>query len=57
MAIKAPKGTKDTMPKDSFKVQYIEREFAELCRRYGFGGLQYVRPTRSADSRRGKSGF
>lgn len=36
MAIKAPKGTKDSMPKDSYKVQYIEREFYELCRRYGF---------------------
>ena len=32
MAIKAPKGTKDTMPRDSYKVQYIEREFSELCR-------------------------
>lgn len=40
MAIKAPKGTKDTMPKDSFKVQYIEREFAELCHRYGFGEVR-----------------
>ena len=36
MAIKAPKGTKDSMPKDSYKVQYIEREFYELCRLYGF---------------------
>ena len=36
MAIKAPKGTKDTMPKDSYKVQYIEKEFSELCRLYGF---------------------
>lgn len=36
MAIKAPKGTKDTMPRDSYKVQYIEREFSELCRLYGF---------------------
>lgn len=36
MAIKAPKGTKDSMPKDSYKFQYIEREFYELCRRYGF---------------------
>ena len=36
MAIKAPKGTKDLMPKDSYKVQYIEREFYELCRLYGF---------------------
>ncbi|WP_455047700.1 histidine--tRNA ligase [Mogibacterium diversum] len=36
MAIKAPKGTKDIMPRDSYKVQYIEREFSELCRLYGF---------------------
>ncbi len=36
MAIKAPKGTKDTMPRDSYKVQYIEKEFSELCRLYGF---------------------
>lgn len=40
MAIKAPKGTKDLMPKDSYKVQYIEREFYELCRRYGFGEVR-----------------
>lgn len=40
MAIKAPKGTKDTMPKDSYKVQYIEREFYELCRLYGFGEVR-----------------
>ena len=40
MAIKAPKGTKDTMPRDSYKVQYIEREFYELCRRYGFGEVR-----------------
>lgn len=40
MAIKAPKGTKDTMPKDSYKVHYIEREFYELCRLYGFGEVR-----------------
>ncbi len=40
MAIKAPKGTKDTMPRDSYKVQYIEREFSELCRLYGFGEVR-----------------
>lgn len=40
MAIKAPKGTKDTMPKDSYKVQYIELEFYELCRLYGFGEVR-----------------
>lgn len=40
MAIKAPKGTKDTMPRDSYKVQYIENEFSELCRLYGFGEVR-----------------
>lgn len=40
MAIKAPKGTKDTMPRDSYKVQYIEKEFSELCRLYGFGEVR-----------------
>ena len=40
MAIKAPKGTKDIMPRDSYKVQYIEREFSELCRLYGFGEVR-----------------
>ena len=40
MAIKAPKGTKDTMPRDSYKVQYIEKEFSELCRFYGFGEVR-----------------
>lgn len=40
MAIKAPKGTKDTMPRDSYKVQYIEKEFSELCRLYSFGEVR-----------------
>lgn len=40
MTIKAPKGTKDTMPRDSYKVQYIEKEFSELCRLYGFGEVR-----------------
>jgi histidine--tRNA ligase len=40
MAIKAPKGTKDTMPRDSYKVQYIEKEFSELCHLYGFGEVR-----------------
>lgn len=40
MSIKAPKGTKDTMPRDSYKVQYIEKEFSELCRLYGFGEVR-----------------
>lgn len=36
MAIKAPKGTKDVMPKDSYKWRYIEKEWAKICSEYGF---------------------
>ena len=40
MAIKAPKGTKDIMPEDSYKWQYIERKWDEICREYGFGEMR-----------------
>ena len=40
MALKAPKGTKDIMPSDTGKWQYIEEEFAEICREYGFGEIR-----------------
>lgn len=36
MAIKAPKGTKDVLPYDSYKWQYIESEWAKICSEYGF---------------------
>lgn len=36
MAIKAPKGTKDVLPSDSYKWQYIEAEWAKICAEYGF---------------------
>ena len=36
MAIKAPKGTKDVLPSDSGKWQYIEAEWAKICSEYGF---------------------
>ncbi|MBQ6456310.1 MAG: histidine--tRNA ligase [Mogibacterium sp.] len=36
MAIKAPKGTKDVLLKDSYKWQYIEKKWAEICSEYGF---------------------
>lgn len=36
MLTKAPKGTKDMMPEEAYKWQYIEREFAKLCEVYGF---------------------
>lgn len=36
MAIKAPKGTKDVMPQDSYKWHYIENEWTKICSEYGF---------------------
>ncbi len=36
MAIKAPKGTKDVLPIESYKWQYIEAEWAKICAEYGF---------------------
>lgn len=36
MAIKAPKGTKDILPQDSYKWRYIEAEWAKICAEYGF---------------------
>ena len=35
MAIKAPKGTKDMLPQDAYKWQFIEKEWAEICKEYG----------------------
>lgn len=40
MAIKAPKGTKDVMPSEAYKWQYIESQFSDLCRIYGFGEVR-----------------
>ncbi len=31
MAIKAQKGTKDVLPSESWKWQYIESEWAKIC--------------------------
>jgi len=36
MLTNAPKGTKDMMPEQAYKWQYIEEAFAKLCRNYGF---------------------
>ena len=36
MAIKAPKGTKDVLPNEIHKWQYIEKEWAKICAEYGF---------------------
>lgn len=40
MALKAPKGTRDVMPGDAGKWQYIEKEFARICSEYGFGEIR-----------------
>ena len=34
MQIQAPKGTKDVLPGESYKWQYIEKEMRDLCRLY-----------------------
>ncbi len=36
MLTNAPKGTKDMMPDQAFKWQYVEKKFREICRTYGF---------------------
>ena len=36
MAMKAPKGTKDMLPQDAYKWQYIEEEWSKICSEYGF---------------------
>lgn len=40
MLTNAPKGTKDVLPKDSYKWQYVENEFAKICDLYGFGEIR-----------------
>ena len=36
MLTNAPKGTKDMLPDQAYKWQYVERRFADICRKYGF---------------------
>ena len=40
MQIQAPKGTKDVLPGESYKWQYIEKEMRDLCRLYGINELR-----------------
>lgn len=40
MQIQAPKGTKDVLPDESYKWQYIENEIRQLCRCYGINELR-----------------
>ena len=36
MLTNAPKGTKDMMPDEAYKWHYLEEQFADICRKYGF---------------------
>lgn len=36
MITNAPKGTKDIMPKDVYKWQFVEKAFKEMCEKHGF---------------------
>lgn len=40
MLTMAPKGTKDMMPEEAYKWQYIEKVFADVCARYGFSEVR-----------------
>lgn len=40
MLTKAPKGTKDVLPKDIYKWNYVENTFKEICKRYGYGEIR-----------------
>lgn len=40
MQIQAPKGTKDVLPGDSYKWQYLENEIRRLCASYGIQELR-----------------
>jgi len=36
MLTQAPKGTKDILPEDIYQWNYVEKEFSELCQRFGY---------------------
>lgn len=36
MLTNAPKGTKDILPGQVHKWHYVEKKFADICRKYGF---------------------
>ena len=45
MQIQAPKGTKDVLPQESYKWQYVEGKIRELCRLYGIFTVGFVKIT------------
>lgn len=40
MKYKAPRGTRDILPEEAVKWQYIEAKYRELCSLYGFGEIR-----------------
>lgn len=36
MLTQAPRGTKDVLPADAYKWQYVERKFTDICNRFGY---------------------
>lgn len=40
MNIKAPKGTKDILPADSYKWQFIEDNFSKMAKEFGYGEIR-----------------
>ncbi len=40
MLTKAPRGTKDILPQESYKWQYIENQIRKICREFGFGEIR-----------------
>lgn len=40
MLTKAPRGTKDILPQESYKWQYIENHIRKICHEFGFGEIR-----------------
>lgn len=40
MILKSPKGTRDILPWEIYKWQYVEKVIAELCRNFGYGEIR-----------------
>ena len=40
MLIKAPKGTRDILPGEIYKWQYIQKIMAKLCRNFGYNEIR-----------------
>ncbi len=40
MAVQSPKGTRDILPWEVYKWQYVEKIIAELCRNFGYGEIR-----------------